>query len=140
MHWRSGAACDCAGTPLAGRANHGQRVSHDCDGDEACDSYEMARISLVRLALCAMGDCGRMANRADSYELACAALGGRGEWLESDGKTACAQLRHQVIDAGFGAWRVWGRGRRVEGGGLGEKEDKGWEERGGGSDGGRPRP
>src|SRR2546423_7629640 len=123
MHWRSGAACDCAGTPLAGRANHGQRVSHDCDGDEACDSYEMARISLVRLALCAMGDCGRMANRADSYELACAALGGRGEWLESDGKTACAQLRHQVIDAGFGAWRFGARERRMIGCALAKKKN-----------------
>jgi len=30
-----------------------------------CDSYEIARISLVRVALCAMGDCGRMVNHAN---------------------------------------------------------------------------
>src|SRR5205085_5778171 len=45
----------------------------------------------------------------------CAALGGRGAWLQSDGKTTCAQLRHQVLDAGFGAWWFGARERRMIG-------------------------
>src|SRR5207237_325102 len=47
--------------------------------------------------------------------MACAGLGGRGDWLQSDGKTTGAVLRHQVLDVGVGAWWFGARVERMSG-------------------------
>ena len=50
-------------------------MPHVCDGDDACDSYEMGRIVLVRVALCAMEDCGRIATHEPCGASAANSLG-----------------------------------------------------------------